>query len=88
MTLFLITPAIAVLRHAETGRYHTCLFTERSMPGPDDPTRSFVRLQSKGHHTEGADTFEGALVHADVLAADADVPANSVDLDSLTPTDA
>ncbi len=48
-----------------SGTYHVAFLEESPFPGevlaPKDTP--FVRLKSKMHHTVGAQTFEGALVH-------------------------
>ncbi len=37
------------------------------MPGVFDPQPQLVRLKSKMHHTTGADTYDGAVQHAQEL---------------------
>lgn len=64
--MLMINPAIAVLHNQALGRWHPILFSEASFPGVADPN-SPVRLRSRGHHTEGFDTREAALVGAQEL---------------------
>lgn len=54
--------AIQVLHDVNTGRYHACFFEEHPLPGPVLNTKDtkVVRLKSKMHHTQGAETLEGA----------------------------
>jgi hypothetical protein len=53
---------ICILKDVTTGRFHVAFFEEHPMPGPVTSVKDtkFVRLMSKYHHTEGADTIEGA----------------------------
>ncbi len=56
---------LCILHNTETGRYHAAFFEEYPMPGPIplvDETK-IVRLKSKMHHTDGADTIEVAREH-------------------------
>lgn len=70
--------AILVLHHVQTGRYHAALFLERPFPGPLEPFNEvrIVRLVSRGHHTDGSDTLEGAQDHVDQLKSTVDVHGN------------
>ena len=70
--------AICVLHHTQTGRYHAALFLERPFPGPIQALEDVrvVRLASHAHHTEGADTLEGAQAHVDDLTSKIEVHGN------------
>lgn len=48
-----------------SGWYHMAVLEENPMPGPIKPIGEcdFIRLKSKMHHTEGAETLEGAQQH-------------------------
>lgn len=48
-----------------TGRYHLVILEESPMPGPIQSldSLSVIRLKSRGHHTDGAETLEGAQAH-------------------------
>lgn len=80
---------ICVLVDVTTGRFHAAYFEERPMPGPipgvtDDRP---VRLMSKMHHTEGADTWAGALDHAHAMTETITLPTENVMLDEAWPWD-
>lgn len=72
--------ALMVLRNVETGRFHAAFFEEMPFPGPVIPVDRIeaVRLRSKMHHTEGAETFEQALVHLDDLAKKIILPESNI----------
>jgi hypothetical protein len=53
---------LGVLFDESKKRFHACLWIEYPLPGSLQG-ENVVRLKSKFHHTEGADTFEGALQH-------------------------
>lgn len=52
-----------ILYDVRHGRFHPCVMAEKPMPGPlaapQDAT--CIRVMSKGHHTEGFETFEEAV---------------------------
>lgn len=54
---------VLVLRDVNSDRYHLAFFEHHPMPGPivQYGELEVVRLKSKMHHTEGAETLEGAL---------------------------
>ncbi len=54
--------AMCILQNMVTKRYHVTFFDEVPLPGPilDVIETPLVRLKSNMHHTEGADTIEGA----------------------------
>ncbi len=54
--------ALSIVRDTSTGRFHVFVWEEHPFPFSDQP-RAVTRLQSKLHHTAGAETFEGALEH-------------------------
>lgn len=56
----LINPIMAMLENTATRRYHPMVFRESPLPGG---VSSVVRHLSSGHHTEGFDTREEALLH-------------------------
>lgn len=58
---------LGILKDSSTGRFHACVWLEHPFPGVPDPNPDLIRLKSKMHHTAGADTFEGALVHVQEL---------------------
>lgn len=62
---------VLVLKDVNTGRFHMAFFVKSPMPGPFAPygELTIVRLKSKMHHTEGAETFEEALGHMDKFLA-------------------
>lgn len=66
---------------APGGRFHPAFFEEKPFPGPY-PERiedvKMVRLRSVMHHTEGADTLEGALVQIAELARQISVPPTNI----------
>lgn len=51
-----------ILEHFDTGRFHPCFFSEAPFPGSQQP-HGFVRLRSRGHHTEGFATVEEATAY-------------------------
>lgn len=52
---------LGLLQDASTGRYHTCIWEERPLPG--HPELEVVHLKSLGHHEKGFTTREEALAH-------------------------
>lgn len=72
--------AVVILHHNETGRYHVSLFEEHKDLGPIPmvgETR-VVRLISRMHHTEGAETLEGAKVQRQEMLSKLTLPAENV----------
>lgn len=71
---------LCILHNRETGRFHPAFFEDHPFPGPrpENPDDiKVIRLMSKMHHTEGATTFEGALVQLAQLVKQIDVlPTN------------
>lgn len=61
---------LCVLKDVGTGRYHAAFFEECPLLGSLKPISEldFIRLKSKMHHTEGADSLSGALVHLQELS--------------------
>lgn len=76
---------LMILHNVKTGRYHSAFFEEHPAPGPVQPTyeTQIVHLISKMHHTEGADTLEGAQIHLDKLAEKIQLPKESVFRDKV-----
>ena len=72
--------AIVILHDVAKGTFHSTFFEEHPMPGPiktpieGDP----LKLLSKTHHTEGSPNLEGALKHAEALAAQIGMKDGSV----------
>lgn len=71
---------LCILHNVKKGRFHAAFFEESPFPGPvpDVDDVKVVRLKSKAHHTEGAETLEGALEHLDDLAAQIQVPPENI----------
>ncbi len=65
-----ILDVICILHNEKTNRYHAAFFEESPLPGkaniPIDQL-PFIRLKSKMHHTEGADTLEEAKKHVEEM---------------------
>lgn len=53
---------IGILHDTAKERFHACLWVDHPLPGGSPP--GVVRLKSKLHHTEGSESFEGAVQHA------------------------
>jgi len=71
---------ICILQDINTNRFHAAFFEEHPMPGEIKPIDelTFVRLKSKMHHTGGADTYEGALIHLEELTNKITVPEKNI----------
>ena len=54
---------IGIVKNTKTGRFHAYVWEESPLPGGDNADSDVVRLKSRMHHTEGAETFERALEH-------------------------
>lgn len=57
---------LCILHRSDLGRFHVCFMEEQAFPGPYQDRlegATVIRLRSRMHHTEGAPTLEGALVH-------------------------
>jgi len=55
---------MCILHNVHNHRYHVAFFEEHPCGSITDVEHTdVVRLRSKMHHTAGADTLEGALVH-------------------------
>lgn len=54
-----------ILFHLGTKRFHLAFFEWKPLPGEmsRETPLEIVRLRSTMHHTEGSDSFEGALRH-------------------------
>lgn len=66
--MLMLYPAIAMLHNQAQNRWHPILFSEAPFPGAPDLTAP-IRLRSRGHHTEGFDTRDAAIVAAQELKA-------------------
>lgn len=55
---------ICILNDVNTGKYHAAFFEESPLPGGNEEV-GFLRLKSKMHHTQGAETIEDAFKHVD-----------------------
>ena len=63
----LMNPIVALLHNLKLNRWHTIVYEERPLPGPDSPDKP-VRHKSFGHHTEGFTTREAAVADANEMA--------------------
>jgi hypothetical protein len=63
----MFNPVVSMLHNVKLNRWHPILFYESPLPGPPSPDKP-VRHRSKGHHTQGFDTREAALISAKDLA--------------------
>ena len=80
---------ICILHDVEKDSYHAALFLESPMPGPlqsIDETK-MVRLKSKFHRTEGADSLEGAQAHVTKLREQFIIEDQNVIDDKAVPWD-
>lgn len=73
--------SIIIYRHITNGTFHPAHYTERPLPGGGSNYVSFVRLQSKRHHTKGAPTLETARELARALQGQLNIPDTNVYLD-------
>lgn len=53
---------IRILRHIESGTYHSAFFEERPFPGSPD-SHAVTRVVCRLTHTAGSPTLEGAKTH-------------------------
>lgn len=72
---------VLCILHRFGGRFHAAFFEENPMPGPY-PDRledvKVVRLRSRMHHTEGAETIEVALMQLGELTKKISVPPTNI----------
>lgn len=72
---------VLCILHRFGGRFHPAFFEESPMPGPY-PDRiedvKVVRLRSRMHHTEGAETIEVALMQLAELSKKISVPLTNI----------
>lgn len=54
---------VIMLTDTETNRFHPLVFRVAPMPGGADDNAVMQRYRSLGHHTEGFDTEDQAMVH-------------------------
>lgn len=79
---------LCVLHDTMTDRYHLAFFEEAPTPGPVPPfdEMELVRLKSKMHHTQGAESMAEALLHMDeMLANDIELPESNICRDAAMP---
>lgn len=69
---------LGIVKNTDTGRFHVYFWEERPPPGPYDPSPNIVRLRSKMHHTEGAETFDIALEHVRQIQERVRIPEENV----------
>ena len=67
MATTIFEPVVAMLLNCKTNRWHPIYFRYAPLPGPPTDEKP-SRHKSGGHHTEGFDTRQEALDHADLLA--------------------
>lgn len=62
------------------GTFHCAFFEESPLPGPvlNVSETTIVRLKSKMHHTQGAETFEEAQAHLKDLSQYIEVPEANI----------
>lgn len=54
---------VMMLHNTSTNKYHPIFYLESPLPGgwEADGNKGFIRYKSKGHHTIGFDTRDGAI---------------------------
>ena len=57
----------AMLHNTATDRWHPILFYESPLPGPPHEGKP-IRHKSKGHHTEGFNTRDEAVIYCETRA--------------------
>lgn len=63
----IMNPIVALVHNQKLNRWHTIVYRESPLPGPDSPDKP-MRHKSVGHHTEGFPTRDEAVADAQAMA--------------------
>lgn len=67
MSAILVNPVVAMMHNQKLNRWHPVIFREAPLPGPESADKP-VRHKSSGHHTEGFEKREDAVMEAQKIA--------------------